>query len=153
MIGRVYRWVHGLPGVARSPYWRVLAHGKPFDRGPRRNVLLEQLLPVPVGVSGMVDGELGPLRVIDGFCYVTTGGAAVPRAEEGRSMTQPGESSIGAPAHLLRDHPNYARCDSCENLGAERQVCPASYRDCGHHCNHSWSHDRCCWCGEEWGEQ
>ncbi len=20
------------------------------------------------------------------------------------------------------------------------------------HCNHSWSHDRCCWCGEEFGE-
>lgn len=22
----------------------------------------------------------------------------------------------------------------------------------GIHCNHSWSHDKCCWCGKEWGE-
>ena len=31
--GRVYGW--------RGQRWRVLARGVPFDRGPRRNVLLE----------------------------------------------------------------------------------------------------------------
>jgi hypothetical protein len=30
--------------------------------------------------------------------------------------------------------------------------CLKSKRDCGHHCNHSWTHDECCWCGKEWGE-
>jgi hypothetical protein len=42
-------------------------------------------------------------------------------------------------------------CISCgEN--APKNECPKSKRDCGHHCNHSWSHDECCWCGKEWGE-
>jgi hypothetical protein len=42
-------------------------------------------------------------------------------------------------------------CHSCgeENVGK----CPNSKRPCGHHCNHSWSHDECCWCGEQWGEE
>ena len=30
--------------------------------------------------------------------------------------------------------------------------CPNSQRPCGHHCNHSWSHDSCCWCGKEFSE-
>lgn len=37
MIGRVYRW--------RGELWRVVARGDPFDRGPRRNVLIERLVP------------------------------------------------------------------------------------------------------------
>jgi hypothetical protein len=41
-------------------------------------------------------------------------------------------------------------CESCAR--DELPDCPASQRDCGHHCAHSWSHDRCCWCGTEWGE-
>jgi hypothetical protein len=36
MIGRVYRW--------RGHYWRVICRGEPFDRGPRRNVLLERVV-------------------------------------------------------------------------------------------------------------
>lgn len=36
MTGRVYRW--------RGGFWRVLARGEPFDRGPRRNVLLERVV-------------------------------------------------------------------------------------------------------------
>lgn len=35
MIGGLYIW-GGL-------VWRVLARGEPFDRGPRRNVLVEQV--------------------------------------------------------------------------------------------------------------
>lgn len=34
----------------------------------------------------------------------------------------------------------------------DKEVCPASRRDCGHHCDHSWTHDSCCWCGKEWRE-
>lgn len=41
-------------------------------------------------------------------------------------------------------------CDSCAE-GVD-DVCPNSKRPCGHHCNHSWSDDSCCWCGKEWGE-
>ncbi len=31
--------------------------------------------------------------------------------------------------------------------------CPKSNRGCGHHCNHAWTHDECCWCGKEFGEE
>lgn len=41
-------------------------------------------------------------------------------------------------------------------IGCEEQIpddeCEASQRECGHHCNHSWTHDSCCWCGEEFLE-
>jgi hypothetical protein len=42
-------------------------------------------------------------------------------------------------------------CASCGE-GMPRNECPDSKRDCGHHCNHSWSHEECCWCGRVWGE-
>ena len=35
MIGRLYVW--------RGQVWRVLVRGEPFDRGPRRNVLLARV--------------------------------------------------------------------------------------------------------------
>lgn len=41
-------------------------------------------------------------------------------------------------------------CASCGEGESER--CPSGQSECGHHCNHSWSHDRCCWCGQEFGE-
>ncbi len=43
-------------------------------------------------------------------------------------------------------------CVSCEE---ERPLneCPHPQRPCGHHCNHMWTHDACCWCEEEWGEE
>lgn len=41
-----------------------------------------------------------------------------------------------------------AGCASCgEEVPAD---CPKSERPCGHHCNHSWIHDECCWCGKVW---
>lgn len=40
------------------------------------------------------------------------------------------------------------RCDDCAYDDAEE--CPNSERPCGHHCNHSWTHDKCDWCGKEW---
>ena len=47
-------------------------------------------------------------------------------------------------------HPITGECFSCGEV--EQEACPSSKRDCRHHCNHSWSHDACCWCGMEWGE-
>ena len=41
-------------------------------------------------------------------------------------------------------------CTSCAEDSPEDE-CPESLRPCGHHCNHSWSHDECCWCDEEFG--
>ena len=43
-------------------------------------------------------------------------------------------------------------CDTCGDPDFPEGECEFSHRFCGHHCNHSWSHDRCCWCGEEFGE-
>lgn len=37
MIGRVY--------TLGGQFWRVLARGAPFDKGPRRNVLVERVAP------------------------------------------------------------------------------------------------------------
>jgi len=43
----------------------------------------------------------------------------------------------------------------CVSCGEEtpRAECPESKRPCGHHCNCSWVHDHCCWCGAEFGEE
>lgn len=30
--------------------------------------------------------------------------------------------------------------------------CPNTQREDGDHCDHSWSHEHCCWCGARWGE-
>lgn len=43
-------------------------------------------------------------------------------------------------------------CASCGE-GMPRDECPQSKRPCGHHCNHSWTHDGCDWCGKEFGEE
>jgi hypothetical protein len=43
-------------------------------------------------------------------------------------------------------------CTSCHE-NAPQNECPKSERDCGHHCNHSWSHEECCWCNKTWGEE
>lgn len=41
-------------------------------------------------------------------------------------------------------------CLSCGE-GLERGECPKGQRPCGHHCNHSWTHDMCDWCGKTFG--
>ncbi len=41
-------------------------------------------------------------------------------------------------------------CTSCEE-GLPKNECPNSKRPCGHHCNHSWNQDECCWCGQKFG--
>lgn len=40
-------------------------------------------------------------------------------------------------------------CSSCGESDLLNE-CPNSEKDCGHHCNHSWSHEACCWCGKSW---
>lgn len=43
--------------------------------------------------------------------------------------------------------------DDCTDCAEDpKVVCAKSERPCGHHCNHAWSHDKCCWCQQEWGE-
>jgi hypothetical protein len=44
--------------------------------------------------------------------------------------------------------------DGCASCGESLPMfeCPASNRRCGHHCNCSWIHDHCHWCGREFGE-
>lgn len=38
-------------------------------------------------------------------------------------------------------------CASCGE--SPEGECPKSERPYGHHCNHSWTHDACDWCGVE----
>jgi hypothetical protein len=50
-------------------------------------------------------------------------------------------------------------CLSCEHEQAgaftpeqiEMNRCPKSKKPCGHHCNCSWIHDHCHWCGKDFG--
>jgi hypothetical protein len=42
---------------------------------------------------------------------------------------------------------------NCISCGEQEETsCPKSERECGHHCNHVWSHDKCCWCDAEFGD-
>lgn len=42
-------------------------------------------------------------------------------------------------------------CASCGE-GMPQNECSRARRRCGHHCNHSWEQDECCWCGTSFGE-
>lgn len=48
-----------------------------------------------------------------------------------------------------------AECDTCADDPRHAVYpigeCKASERRCGHHCNCSWVHDCCHWCGTEFG--
>lgn len=82
----------------------------------------------------------------------SAGGAATPAAGE-RLPRRPGGDpggggAGGAGVSAVSDIDD---CTSCAE-GAPRGECPQSERPCGHHCNHSWSHDSCCWCGTAFGE-
>jgi len=43
-------------------------------------------------------------------------------------------------------------CLTCGETEGLENECLFSERDCGHHCNHSWTHDNCHWCGIECDE-
>lgn len=39
----------------------------------------------------------------------------------------------------------------CYSFGeSDEEKCPKSEKECEHHCNHSWTHDSCCWCKKNW---
>lgn len=46
----------------------------------------------------------------------------------------------------------FTDCGSCTEEIPFNE-CPKSQRACGHHCNHSWEQDECCWCGQIFGEE
>jgi hypothetical protein len=49
-------------------------------------------------------------------------------------------------------HPDFdTECSSCWEE-CPKHECPNSKRECGHHCNCSWTQDQCCWCKKEFGE-
>lgn len=48
--------------------------------------------------------------------------------------------------------PVSGECLTCGELEGEEGECSRSERRCGHHCNCSWVHDCCHWCGAEFGE-
>lgn len=73
------------------------------------------------------------------------------RGCRGRALTDKRRATLEAliaAAESLEEE-NRAECVSCGEESDDR--CPASKRSCGHHCNHSWSHDVCDWCGKRWG--
>jgi hypothetical protein len=60
------------------------------------------------------------------------------------------------PAQIDEVSDDSESCDTCTEDPTHETYplneCPESKRPCGHHCNHSWTHDRCDWCGTEFGE-
>jgi hypothetical protein len=69
--------------------------------------------------------------------------------EPGSQMTT---GSVTAPKDLTgMRYTSEADCSSCREE-MPRGECQKSKRECRHHCNHAWSHDKCCWCGKEFGE-
>jgi len=59
--------------------------------------------------------------------------------------------------HLANMHRHEPEdCLSCMedmgNLEIANERCAKSEKSCGHHCNHSWTHDGCCYCGNVFGD-
>lgn len=80
-------------------------------------------------------------------CYLTEGGQAGASGKL-RVRSAP---SVEPQEHTESD----VSCTTCDEEGAEDvqcfdgSKCAQAKRDCGHHCNHVWTHDVCCWCGYE----
>jgi len=62
--------------------------------------------------------------------------------------------------HLMEKHDHLREAGEEDEIGCVscgeqmmRNECPNSKRECGHHCNCSWSQDKCCWCGMEWSDE
>lgn len=47
---------------------------------------------------------------------------------------------------------DFNECLSCLN-DLPPDECLESMLVCGHHCNHTWTHDECCWCGASFGDE
>lgn len=78
--------------------------------------------------------------------------AALGRCEF--ALNNPAAWDLSRPQIDTLTRPETPDCADCTNrrMGHDVDVCPHSKKTCGHHCNHSWSHDSCCWCSAEWGE-
>lgn len=75
-----------------------------------------------------------------------------PQGPKDAKTAQAIDAVVDAALELLRELES--DCIDCEGepddeLGLPEQ-CPDSKRPCGHHCNHSWSHEVCCWCNKIW---
>lgn len=64
------------------------------------------------------------------------------------------ERAIAIEARVTAPHGNPVKgeCGSCGEVAPDEARCPNSRRPCGHHCNHVWTQDSCCWCGSPVGE-
>lgn len=97
----------------------------------------------PVGVSvGMIFTE----------CKHGCGKMGTDRVQEKRGTVW--RAGIGEKVVACAGEIDNTDVDECSSCGEEMPLgeCKDSRRPCGHHCNHSWSHDHCDWCGAEFGE-
>ena len=61
------------------------------------------------------------------------------------------KAATRAPQPATDEGVDDGECASCGE-GISGGECAKSQRPCGHHCNHTWTHDTCDWCGTEFGE-
>lgn len=71
------------------------------------------------------------------------------------NLRRSGGRYIGEMSNAQIDRPDTPGCEDCaqRRMGYDEDVCSKSQKTCGHHCNHSWTHDACCWCPARWGEE
>lgn len=75
--------------------------------------------------------------------------AAIAAAQEAmRELRRAANRSERLAARVRESMPD---CDTCGS-GQEHERCPNSQKSCGHHCDHTWTHDTCCWCGAVFGD-
>lgn len=72
--------------------------------------------------------------------------------EDECSRAEKAEQALRLALEMLRTGPGYPvsaddECLTCGELDGAEGECPNSKRPCGHHCNCSWIHDCCHWCG------
>lgn len=98
--------------------------------------------------SGLSDSDFGETAAQIQFSLYQASFQSLPEALAGEIVI---EVHTGPPQSNNRPHDDPEECSSCEE-GLPPDDCPKSHRPCGHHCNHSWSADHCCWCGATFGE-
>lgn len=84
----------------------------------------------------------GPGRKFVGLCQDHWGTSVVLRPEATALLEGSGADRLTGPP-----------CEDCVNEETRGDFCSKSEKSCEHHCDHSWSHDVCCWCGEKWEAQ
>lgn len=69
-------------------------------------------------------------------------------AHELLDMAYQGEALTHAEVEVIRSaiQPIEAECSTCGEIEDVEGECSGSKRSCGHHCNHIWEQDKCCWC-------